>query len=105
MNRAISGTLAVRETGRPLAGFVVVAVRLAPGGPVVLGISQSGVHGRFRVEYPTLDAPADLTVALFAQNGEWIFTEPVHRRIDGAELQIRLQVSLRRVAPHLDALP
>ena len=92
MNRAVSGTVSISGSGRPLAGMQVVAVRLIGGEAVLLGVGASGDMGRFRVEYPALEGPADITVLIVSPKGQVLFTEPVHREIAGAELQINVQV-------------
>lgn len=92
MNRAISGTLSVAETGRPLAGMQVVAAREVPGGAELIGASVSGDMGRFRVTYEPLAEPADLFLLIYSPEGRLIYTEPVHRCITGAELRLTVQV-------------
>lgn len=92
MNRAVSGTLEVLGTGRPLKGVQVVAARVTPEGAEPLGACVSSDLGRFRVMYDPLPDPADLTLFLFCPAGDLIYTEPIHRHITGAELQLRVQV-------------
>lgn len=92
MNRAVSGTLTVQETGRPLPGLRVVAARLMPGGVELLGATISGDYGRFRIAYEPLIGAADLTLLVFAANGQLLYREPVHRAITGAELNLRVAV-------------
>lgn len=92
MNRAVSGTLSVRESGRPLGGLQVVAARLAADGLEVLGETISGDLGRFRVTYEPLLEPADLQVLIYRTDGRLLFAEPIHRAIAGAELRLQIEV-------------
>jgi hypothetical protein len=92
MNRAVSGMLAVEESGRPLTGLRVVAARLVAGELELLGVALSGDYGRFRVEYPPLCEPADLVLLVFSEEGKLMFTGPVHRAIDGAELSVQVSI-------------
>lgn len=101
MNRAMSGTLAIRETGRPLAGLQVVAARLVDGQVDVLGTAFSGDYGRFRILYEPLPAPADLTLFVFSPTGRLIFTEPVHRCIAGAELRLQVEIDRKQLLSDL----
>lgn len=96
MNRAVSGTLCVAETGRPLAGLRVVACRLLDGAVQELGWCESGDWGRFRVIYDPLDAPADLFLLVLTAAGGLVYTEPVHRAIGGAELVVTVTVPAGR---------
>jgi hypothetical protein len=99
MNRAVSGTLTVRESGRPLAGLQVVAARLLDGDHVeLLGGTISGDLGRFRVTYAPLVEAADLTLFVYTPTGRLIYTEPVHRAIGGAELRLHVEI------PRLDLI-
>lgn len=98
MNRAVSGTLTVRESGRPLAGLQVVAARLLDDDVELLGGTISGDLGRFRVTYAPLAEPADLTLFIYTPEGRLIYTEPVHRAIGGAELRLHVEI------PRLDLL-
>ncbi|HYG57118.1 MAG TPA: hypothetical protein VD902_03520 [Symbiobacteriaceae bacterium] len=92
MNRALSGTVAIQETGRPLPGLQVVAARLVPGGVEPLGTTLSREMGRFRVTYEPLPEPADLFLYVYSPTGRLIYTEPIHRAICGAELRLRVEI-------------
>ena len=92
MNRALSGTLAIQETGRPLVGMQIVAARLGPEGAEPLGTALSRDLGRFRVAYDPLDGPADLLLFVYTPTGRLVYTEPVHRAIFGAELRLRVEI-------------
>lgn len=92
MNRALSGTLAIQETGRPLVGMQVVAARLVPEGVEPLGTALSRDMGRFRVAYAPLEEPADLLLFVYSPTGRLLYTEPVHRAIYGAELRLRVEI-------------
>lgn len=101
MNRAVSGTLSVLETGRPLVGLQVVAARLLGDEVEVLGTGFSGRLGRFRVQYDPVWEPADLTLFVFTPCGRLVFQEPVHRAIGGAELQLQVEVPRRLITADL----
>jgi hypothetical protein len=101
MNRAVSGMLCVQESGRPLPGFQVVAVRLSQGSLEPLGVSVSGDLGRFRIQYEPLPEPADLTLLVYAEGGRLVYTEPVHRAIAGAELRLHVEVPYRALTAGL----
>lgn len=101
MNRAISGWVAVLENGRPLQGLTVMAGRLLPDGVQPLGWTLSGAEGRFRIQYPPLSEPADLVLYLFEEDGSLLYVEPPHRLIAGAELNLRVEVPLARLADGL----
>jgi hypothetical protein len=92
LNRAVSGTLTVRESGRPLTGLQVVAARLLDDDVELLGGTISGDLGRFRVTYAPLADPADLTLFIYTPTGRLIYTEPVHRAIGGAELRLHVEI-------------
>lgn len=92
MNRAVSGTLSVLGSGRPLVGMYVVAARVVQGDVQVLGWCESGDMGRFHVAYDTLEGPADLFVLVVSPTGDLLFTEPVHRCIEGTELRLQVEV-------------
>lgn len=92
MNRAISGRLLVTGTGRPLPGMQVVVIRLFFGAAEVLGLCTAGDMGRFRVTYPPLDGPADLTLLVYSPEGRHLFTEPIHRSVLGAELRLEVEI-------------
>ncbi|HYF94954.1 MAG TPA: hypothetical protein VD969_22290 [Symbiobacteriaceae bacterium] len=100
MNRAVSGTLTVRESGRPLAGLQVVAARLTGGDEVeleLLGGAISGDLGRFRVAYEPLDGPSDLLLFVYSPTGRLVYTEPLHRAIAGAELRLHVEIPRRNL--------
>lgn len=101
MNRAVSGTLCVAETGRPLMGLRVVACRLLDGAVQELGWCESGDWGRFRVTYDPLDGPADLFLLVLTADGRLVYTEPVHRAIAGVELHLTVAVPAGRGAGSL----
>lgn len=101
MNRAVSGTLTVRESGRPLAGLQVVAARLADDDVELLGGTISGDYGRFRVTYPPLAEPADLILFVYTPTGRLVYTEPVHRSISGAELRLHVEIPRRELVADL----
>jgi hypothetical protein len=92
MNRAVAGRLVEQETGRPLVGFQVLVAEVEPGGLQPLGVGVSGDLGRFRVNYPLCHGPVDLTLLVFSPAGRHLFTEPIHRAISGAELQLTVEV-------------
>jgi hypothetical protein len=92
MNRAVSGTLTVQESGRPLPGMQVVAARLVPGGVELLGACISGDMGRFFISYEPLPEPADLFLLVYSPDGRQVYTESMHRCITGAELRLAVQV-------------
>jgi hypothetical protein len=98
MNRAVSGTLAVAETGRPLPGMRVLVARLIAGGHQVLGLSDSEDWGRFKVTYEPLAEPADLVVLIYTPDGALVYTEPAHRAITGAELRLDVAIPAAAVA-------
>ena len=99
MNRAVSGTVVVLETGQPLRGLIVTVSRLCSGGADLLGWAVTGDGGRFRMEYPRLCAPPDLTISLFRPDGQLLYLEPPHRSIAGAELEVRVEVPLACLRP------
>lgn len=101
MNRAISGTLVIRESGRPVPGLIVVAVQEQPWGLDSLGAALSGDFGRFRITYPRLCGPADLTLLLFTPSGSLLFTGACHRQVSGAELNVTVEIPGEAVEPHL----
>lgn len=93
MNRAVSGTLTVRESGRPLAGLQVVVARLKDDDEAeLLGGVISGDLGRFRVAYEPLPEPADLLLFVYSPTGRLVYTEPLHRAIGGAELRLLVEI-------------
>jgi len=92
VNRAISGQLVMQATGRPLFGHSVLAGRLLGDRILLLGQGKSGPEGRFRIEYAPLLEPPDLTVLVFDPAGRLLFIEPPHRCIQGAELQLVVEV-------------
>lgn len=92
MNRAISGTVVTAGTGRPLPGLILLALLLEPGEPRYLGFGRTGQMGRFRIQYPPIGTAADLTVLVYSGDGQFLYMEPVHRAIAGAELQIQIEV-------------
>lgn len=96
MNRAVSGMLTVRESGRPLAGLQVVAARLTGDEDMeMLGGAISGDLGRFRVTYEPLAEPADLLLFVYTPTGRLVYTEPLHRSIGGAELRLHVEIPRR----------
>lgn len=95
MNRAVSGTLTVRETGKPLAGLQVVAARLLEADAELLGSAISGDLGRFRVTYEPLLDPADILLLVYTPTGRLVYTEPLHRSICGAELRLHVEIPRR----------
>ncbi|HWI63894.1 MAG TPA: hypothetical protein VNT75_18830 [Symbiobacteriaceae bacterium] len=95
MNRAVSGTLSVRESGKPLAGLQVVAARLAGEEAELLGAAMSGDLGRFRVTYEPLPEPADIMLLVYSPTGRLVYTEPLHRCISGAELRLHVEIPRR----------
>lgn len=97
MNRAVSGVLKVHESDRPLGGLLVVAARVTPRGPEVLGYTVSGDYGRFRIDYQRLEGPADIALFVFSPDWHLLYTEPVHRQIEGAELQLQLAIPRRKI--------
>jgi len=94
----MSGTLAVRESGRPLPGMLVVAAKVAADGYEVLGETVSGHMGRFRVAYAPLPEPANLTLFVFTPEGRLLMMEPVHLAIFGAELRLQVEVPWQELA-------
>ncbi len=92
MNRAISGRLVEQGTGRPLCGHLVVAGRVLGNRILLLGRERSGPEGRFRVEYPPLSEPPDLTLLVLDPEGALLYIEPPHRSIPGAELHLVVEV-------------
>lgn len=92
MNRAVSGTLTVRESGRPLTGMQVVAARLTRDDVELLSGAISGDLGRFRVTYEPFAEPVDLLLFIYTPTGRLVFTEPVHRSIAGAELRLHVEI-------------
>lgn len=95
MNRAVSGVLYTRSTGRPIVGARLVAARLEKNAIMILGIGLSGDYGRFRIVYPELRKPADLTLFIFSASGDLIYREPVHRAVSGAELALHIEIPHR----------
>lgn len=102
MNRAISGVLTVQESGRPATGLRVVAAKIEDDELELLGDTTSGPGGRFRIDYPLMLAPVDLTIMVFSAGGNLVYREPVHRGISGAELQIRVSIPLNQIAVTLN---
>lgn len=92
MNRAISGTVTIQESGRPVPGLIVVAAQVQPWGQDPLGAALSGDFGRFRITYPRLCYPADLTLLLFTPSGRPVFTGARHRQVSGAELRVTVEI-------------
>lgn len=101
MNRAVSGTLTEQESGRPIPGLRVVAVRIDGSGMQVLGGTVSGDFGRFRIAYTPLAGPVDLSLLVISPDGRLLFTEPVHRAISGAELRLEVGVPRSRLRSDL----
>jgi hypothetical protein len=95
MNRAVSGVLITRSAGRPLAGHPVVAAAVDGTSIRVLGIATSADLGRFRICYPPLRSPVDLTLFIFSPHGHFLFREPLHRAVMGAELMLRVEVPIK----------
>jgi hypothetical protein len=92
VNRAVSGTVVVEETGQPLTGLTIVVGRLRPGGIEPLGWTVSGDLGRFRIDYPPLGDHPDLLLWLYGADGRFLYAEPPHRSVSGAELNLRVEV-------------
>lgn len=101
MNRAISGTVVTAGTGRPLCDLILMALLLDPGEPRFLGIGRTGLRGRFRIQYPPIGYAADLSVLVYSADGEFLYMEPVHRAIAGAELQVEIEVPRLRIPGEL----
>ena len=102
MNRAVFGTVAERESGRPVMGIVIIAAKVISEGLEVLGGAVSGDWGHFRITYSPVAVPVDLTLLLFSDAGRLLFREPVHRGIAGAELSLRVEVPLARLRPEMN---
>ena len=97
MNRAVSGVLMVQESDRPLTGLLVVAAQITRRGPEVLGYTVSGDYGRFRINYQRIAGPADITLFIFSPEWHLLYTESVHRQIEGAELQVKVAIPRLRI--------
>lgn len=95
MNRAVSGVVCTRVSGRPLVGLRLVVAVVETNVLSILGTCFSADSGKFRVSYPELSRPVDLTVFVFSPNGHFLFREPIHRAVSGAELVVRIEVPNR----------